>query len=120
MASTRGVKSRAGGRLTEAQRWTKIRTALRKAWLYYPSRQVIKERERVIVVGEKHRFEYPCANCGGLFKDREVDVDHIIPAGSLQTDANSYLERLFCEPEELQILCKPCHKAKTKRERESK
>jgi 5-methylcytosine-specific restriction endonuclease McrA len=46
-------------------------------------------------------------------------VDHIIPAGTLtcSSDLAGFIERLFCEQENLQVLCERCHDAKTKLER---
>jgi 5-methylcytosine-specific restriction endonuclease McrA len=113
----RGVKNRAGGTLTEAQHWSKIVSALRKTWQYYPSRKIALLQVRRVVTGQRHRFEYPCALCSEWFKEKEVQVDHIIPAGSIRTDAQGYLDRMFCEPKDLQVLCKPCHKLKTAEER---
>ncbi len=40
-----------------------------------------------------------------------VDVDHIVPAGTLRCyeDINGFYERLWCPIEGLRVLCKPCH-----------
>lgn len=43
-------------------------------------------------------------------------VDHIKPVGKFK-DWNTYIENLFCEEENLQLLCKECHDKKTKKER---
>ena len=65
------------------------------------------------------KFEYNCAMCDGWFKMKEVEVDHIIPCGSLKDfgDLAGFVERMFCSQEHLRIVCKPCHKAHTKAER---
>ena len=117
MASTRGVKNRAGGVWTEAKYWTFVRSLLRKGWLRYPPRQAVLNNNRVVVTGQRHRFEYPCAHCDNYFKATEVQVDHIVPAGSLKDDPASFIQGLYCEPDNLQVLCKPCHKLKTAEER---
>jgi 5-methylcytosine-specific restriction endonuclease McrA len=46
-------------------------------------------------------------------------VDHIHPAGSLNcaADLPGFVERLFCEQDNLQVLCESCHDEKTKIEK---
>ena len=67
----------------------------------------------------RHQFEYQCAACKGWFKGADVDVDHIKPAGSLNKfeDLPGFVERLFCEADNLQVMCKDCHSEKTAKER---
>lgn len=72
---------------------------------------------------------YRCAACGELFKDRDIQVDHITPIGYFPLWADSLPEflvrllvwvlRLFCDIDNLQVLCKPCHKKKTKKDLEN-
>ena len=54
--------------------------------------------------------------------DHYINVDHIIPAGSLNTstDLPQFVERLFCEQDNLQVLCEACHDKKTLKEKQSK
>jgi len=116
---------RAGGTWSEAKYWSFIRGALRRAGMSYPSKHIAKMNSRRHKPPRKkgdHRFEYQCVHCTKWFPDKEVDVDHIIGAGSLKSyeDLPGFVERLFCEPESLQILCKPCHKVKTNEERGSR
>lgn len=60
---------------------------------------------------------WSCAHCKEHFKKHEVQKDHIQPVVSVnedkQNDMNSYVETLFCEPENIQILCKNCHSLKS-------
>jgi len=66
---------------------------------------------------KKTKVKYECADCGGLFDRTEVDVDHIDPVGSTQfLNWDDYINKLFCSMDNLQILCKPCHKRKTKKD----
>ena len=62
---------------------------------------------------------FKCAICGGTFTSTNVEVDHINPIiGSRGfTTWDDFIERLYCSIENLQVLCTPCHKEKTKRER---
>lgn len=59
-----------------------------------------------------------CNACKELHVEDNIDVDHIIPIAGLEgfTDWNSYIPKLFCTVENLQCLCKPCHKEKSKAE----
>jgi 5-methylcytosine-specific restriction endonuclease McrA len=64
---------------------------------------------------------WECAMCHEHFKKNEVQRDHIKPVVSTdgeKNDMNMYIETLFCEPENIQILCKPCHQAKSQTENE--
>jgi 5-methylcytosine-specific restriction endonuclease McrA len=62
-----------------------------------------------------------CARCCQPAKRKDVQVDHIVPVldprlGFVNFDV--YVARLFCSLENLQVLCKPCHKIKTNQENE--
>ena len=66
---------------------------------------------------------YLCANCGDFFVANDVQVDHIDPVVSPSDgfqDWWTFINRLYCEAENLQVLCKPCHKEKTNRERKER
>ena len=59
---------------------------------------------------------YTCASCSKLFTAKGVEVDHIVPVvDPLEgfTTWDNYITRLFCSTDNLQVLCKPCHKVKT-------
>lgn len=64
---------------------------------------------------------YRCAICKGLFTSNEMVVDHVEPVVDPKKgfiDWNTYVTRMFCKEEGLQVICKkPCHADKTKRER---
>lgn len=62
-----------------------------------------------------------CALCETDFPATQVQVDHIKPVVDPAkgfTSWDSYIKRLFCKKENLQVLCKSCHKIKTKKEQE--
>lgn len=122
MARQRVPRTHAGGTWTKARYFSFIRGALRRAAQNYPVKYQVKELARRPKDKEKpgrHRFEYNCAHCDDWFPDKEVEVDHIIGAGSLKeyADLPGFTERLFCEADNMQILCKPCHQTKTNKER---
>jgi hypothetical protein len=68
------------------------------------------------------KWEYQCAHCKKWFPEKEIEVDHIVEAGSLRNgdDVKTFIERLFCERDGLQVLCKnTCHKEKTAKMKKS-
>lgn len=115
----RGVKTRNNLRWTEARYFSFIRSALRSAFTRWPVKFDVMNKNRRTVEGKRHRYEYQCAECGEWFQAKEVQVDHIEPCGSLKTfeDLPKFTSTLFCEEDNLQVICKPCHKIKTAEER---
>ena len=121
--SLRGVKNKAGGTWTHSRYFSFIRSGLRRMWSRYPVRyQVMALAQRPYKgLDKRTKWEYTCADCNEWFKTKEVEVDHIVPAGSLKdySDLAGFCERLFCEADNLRVLCKPCHKKRTDEERAS-
>jgi ribosomal protein L44E len=69
---------------------------------------------------KKDAVQYQCSTCGQWTKSTAVSVDHIAPVIAVETgfsDWNDFVSRLFCGPENLQVICDPCHNAKTQTER---
>ena len=117
----RGLKNRAGGTWTESRYFSFIRSALRQAWSRYPVKHQFLKSKQQPYIGDDNRtkYQYECEECHNIFKGKDVQVDHIEPAGSLlkYEDLPSFTKRLFCEADNLQLLCKECHKTKTAEER---
>ena len=117
-------KPYAGGRYTESQFWGFIRSALRqKSRRWPPIYEVLAKAKRPSKSTNKRlKWEYLCAKCKKWYPQKEVSVDHIIPAGSLRTqeDLAGFVERLFCEADGLQVLCDKCHMAKSTEERKAR
>lgn len=113
-------RNRNGGKWTEAGYWGSVRSALRRAYRYWKPAIDAKMAARRKYEGENKRqkWEYLCAKCSDWFADKEVQVDHIEPVGTLKcgSDLESFLERLTPE-EGFQVLCKECHQEKTNLER---
>lgn len=67
------------------------------------------------------KWEFQCNSCKEWFPDKETQVDHIVPVGSLRCseDLAGFVERLTPE-DGFQILCIPCHQQKTNKEREER
>ena len=121
-------KTRNSGTLTESAFWSMIRSALRQKSRWWKPIAECKQNCRRVYVGplKKQKWEYQCNYCKKWFKDKDIAVDHIIPAGSLNSanDLPEFVERLFVEAGGLQVLCangeNSCHHIKTQNERKSK
>jgi 5-methylcytosine-specific restriction endonuclease McrA len=118
---SRVLKTRNNNTMSEAGFWSFIRSALRqKSRWWKPITQCKADAKRAYKgVSKRQKFEYQCNVCKDWFPDKEVNVDHIVPAGALNCaeDLPGFVERLFCEVEGLQILCSTCHDRKTSIER---
>jgi len=124
MSKRRVARTRNSGTLTESAYWSVVRSALRRAFRYWKPAQEAKTNARRAYKGKKKRqkWEYQCASCNEWFKEKEVQIDHIIAAGSLRCgdDLKGFLERLTPEKSSsYQILCKKCHKLKTKKDKDN-
>lgn len=108
------------GTWTRARMMSFVRSALRKASQRWAPIRTAKLLVRVKYVGPNPRMKwhYRCADCRGLFADREVDVDHVSACGSLKDfdDLPGFVRRLFCDSSELRVLCKPCHAKRHEKE----
>jgi hypothetical protein len=109
-------KTRNGGQWSEARYFSFIRSALRHAFTKWGPKHEAKR------LAKQAYNQYECAACREVFTNKEVEVDHIEGAGSLKTfdDLPGFVERMFCEVDGFQVLCKPCHQLKTNEERKKK
>ena len=110
-------RTHAGNTWTKSRYFQFIRSALRQAFSRYPVKYQVKDAAKRELKERKGRqkYEYQCAMCCGWWPAKEVEVDHIVPAGSLKDydDLPGFVSRMFCEAGGLQVLCKACHKQKT-------
>lgn len=90
-----------------------------------PKYEVLNEAKRGKRVNEatgRIAEHYECANCHTLYPAKSVAVDHIdsvVPTSGF-SGWDVVIARLFCPREGLQVLCKDCHKIKTKQENEER
>lgn len=114
-------KVRNAGTMTESAFWSFIRSALRQKSRWWKPITQCKMLARRDYKGplKRQKFEYQCNNCKKWFPEKKINVDHINPAGSLNCadDLGPFVERLFCEIDNLQVLCETCHDVKTKLEK---
>jgi len=117
-------KTRNSGTLTESAFWSFIRSGLRQKSRWWKPIAECKAKAKRAYKGplKRQKFEYQCNQCKNWFPDKKINVDHICPAGSLNSaqDLAGFIERLFCEVDNLQVLCETCHNVKTKSEKDAK
>jgi 5-methylcytosine-specific restriction endonuclease McrA len=118
------LKTRNAGTLTESAFWSFIRSGLRQKSRFWKPITQCKMKSRRAYKGplKRQKFEYQCKECLNWFPDKKINVDHISPAGSLRcaNDLPGFVERLFCEVDNLQCLCSDCHNKKTQDEKSKK
>ncbi len=108
----------------QRDRFTKLRSMLRRAWMRDPERLACIRDSRMPYEGDNKRrsWSYICAHCKEDFMQKDISVDHIEQCGSFlcDDDFKTFVPYLFCHRSNLQILCKMCHKIKTSEERRNK
>ena len=121
---SRVVKTRNAGTMSESAFWSFIRSALRQKSRWWKPITQCKLNAKRPYKGplKRQKFEYQCNHCKEWFPEKKINIDHIIPAGSLNCadDLGPFVERLFCEVDNLQCLCEKCHDVKTKLEKSEK
>jgi 5-methylcytosine-specific restriction endonuclease McrA len=114
----RNPTTRADNKWTEGQYNTFIRNQLRSGWMRWPVKNALLAEARV------ERGFYKCSECGAIVpttirengkKKKGVNVDHKVPATPLTGEFtwSLFIERLYCERDNLQVLCFTCHNFKT-------
>jgi 5-methylcytosine-specific restriction endonuclease McrA len=111
------LKTRNAGTMSEAVFWQFIRNALRRKSMFWKPVALARQKASRLYTGpnKRQKYEYQCNHCKNWYKGNQIMVDHIIPVGSLTKsyDLPSFVESLFCEVDNLQVLCVECHNAKT-------
>ena len=112
-----------------ARAWTekfilsRIRATLRRLSMQMPAIRECKLRARrayTAGLNPRQKFELQCALCHEWFQEKQIQVDHMVPAGSMQSfdDVGPFARRLlFPPPESLRCLCLSCHNRVTQEQR---
>lgn len=123
--AARVPKTRCHGTLTEAGYRGFIRSLLRKGSMRWRPKSAAKmaarHHEKLPGRGGRLVYHSTCAHCGGLFPETTTEVDHVTPVVDPEigfTSWDDFIERLFCEADQLQVLCNTCHLKKTNAEKE--
>ena len=105
---------------TEGRKRGFIISLLRKGFSRFPAKY---ETLKKAFVGRKPNkatgrlaAHYKCAKCKKEFVKVDIEIDHIVTVVDIEkgfTSYDEYVDRLFCSPDNLQVLCKPCHRKKT-------
>lgn len=112
----RVARTRAGGEWTESRYFQFIRSTLRRASLRWPpiTQVLLASRRPNESTNKRLKWEFQCAACSGWFPRKGVQVDHLIECGSLKCfdDLPRFVETLYCEQDNLYVLCSYCHENK--------
>lgn len=100
---------------TDAKFWSFVRSGLRAKWVRWPPRFDAIKKARRAVENKRHKWEVKCAMCKRWHMLKNVQVDHIVPVGTLKEYAHlpAFVERLFVSENKLRVVCKPCHNSIT-------
>ena len=106
-------KPYADGTMSKAAFFSMIRAALRNKSRWFKSISIAKERVKVAYTGsnKKRKWMYRCEKCLELKDSKAINVHHKIECGSLNSfsDLPGFVERLFCDSNDLIVLCNNCH-----------
>lgn len=109
-------RTRNANTLTESEYFGKIRSGLRKTFMYWkPMMIALKNASRPSQNLENKRLktEYQCNECKNWYARKNVEINHIVEVGSLRCyeDIVPFIQRLTCEDvENYSILCNDCHR----------
>lgn len=104
-----------GGTMTKSQFFGMLVASMRQASRWWVPAKQAKEAARKSCKKGLQKWEYLCNHCNNYYKEKEIQADHILEVGGIKDykDIPGFVERLFCEKEGYQILCKSCHTQKT-------
>ncbi len=98
-----------------------LKGCLRKSWNRHPSKMKLLKKNRIKIpnTNPKSNKRFPfvagqkCSICGGLFAEKDRQVDHILEATASLTklsDIQPCVEKLFIvSQDDLRVVCKDCH-----------
>lgn len=97
-----------------------IRAGFRRYPPKYEALKLAKVGKKVNESSGRLAEHYRCRGCSKDFPASQVQVDHISPAVSPEegfTTWDSFINNLYCDVSNLQVLCIPCHSKKSSEER---
>ena len=95
----------------------------RYAWPRWPAKTIALNRAKtVIYIGKRKRVFFKCELCGKeKLSQKEVECDHTYPRIDPKKGwqgIEKWIERTFCNANDLKVLCHDCHKSKSAGENE--
>ena len=118
-----GEKTRCSGQWTESRYRSFITSLIRSGTRRWAPVSEVQKEARV------ERGVYLCAGCGehvpntykeGRKRVQNIFIDHIDPVVDPAvgfTTWDDFIERMYCEKDNLQLLCRACHDLKSSEER---
>lgn len=100
--------------------FTFLRGCLRKAWSRHPVKLNLIKKLRKQITNPNHKGNKPtvwgatCSMCNNDFVLKDINVDHITPAGQLNCteDIQGFVERLlYVTEDDLRLVCRDCNSA---------
>ena len=106
------------GRIKEKPAVASLRSAIRQVWMRAPNKLAVLEQARVPDMNPDTRTKwlFKCAICEGMFKQADVEVDHIEGNNKFTeiADFQSYWDNVLNVPTSgLQVICVDEHRIKT-------
>jgi 5-methylcytosine-specific restriction endonuclease McrA len=100
-----------------------LRAGARRWQPKYDTLNAAKTEKKINSASGRLAQHFRCGLCSQEVVQKEMEVDHIKPAidpkkGFISWD--TFIDNLFCEKENLQAICKSCHKAKTQLEKQER
>ena len=115
---------------TRVEGWTAARyktfltSAIRSGFRRFPNKYIALKNafidRKVNKKTGKLAAHYKCAMCKKAYVAKDVAVDHVLPVVDPVVgfvDWDTYIDRMYCTVDNLQVLCTACHKKKTAEER---
>lgn len=119
-------KTRNGNQWTESRYHSFVKGGLRSASQRWPPKYTTLAEACVgtFINPKSGRLakHYKCNKCGNAFPQKDVEVNHIEPVVPVSgfDSWDGVVERMFCEKDKLEVLCKPCHKSLTQQENQER
>jgi 5-methylcytosine-specific restriction endonuclease McrA len=112
---------------TEGRKKSFITSVLRSGYRRWPPKyETLKEAQAGKKENAKTKriaMHYTCNSCKEDFPAKEVQVDHIEPVVDSKQGFKTwdvFIDRLYCDKDNLQVLCKSCHSSKTLTEKKER
>ena len=111
---------------TEGRLRSFITSVIRKGFSRYPPKfevlALAKRGRKINEITGRLAEHYECNICKKEFVSTDVEVDHIKPVVDVSgwVSWDSFISNLFCSVDNLQVVCKKCHKIKSKQENEER
>lgn len=110
------------GSMPESKLCTQLRSAVRQVWKMHDVKisYLLSKSYPDMNPNTRTKWLVDCEMCGKPFKTNDVQVDHIKGEHSLKTfdDLISFADSILgVSHDDLQVLCIPCHEARTYSER---